>query len=96
MTTPDPVPADVVAAVREVLVAAKRDAGPRAVLLTNHVIDRAARPIARLLVRLVDAAVEARMGEDERCGTDPWGCRKTKGHPGRHYYPDLPLPRETA
>lgn len=86
---PAEIPGDVVAAVREVLVAAKRDAGPRAVLLTNHVIDRAARPIARLLVRLVDVAVEARMCHDAGptgAVGDNW-CHLPAGHDGHHDSP---------
>lgn len=57
---PAEIPADTVHAVREVLVAVKAEAGLRAAWITDSMLDRAARPIARLLVQLVDAAVERR------------------------------------
>ena len=60
-----PVPTHTVDAVREVLVAFKSEAGLKAAWITHAALDRAARPIARLLVRLVDAAVTAHLADKE-------------------------------
>lgn len=62
---PAEIPADVVAAVREVLVAVKAEAGLKAAWLSHAAVDRAARPIARILTRLVDAAVRAELDRRE-------------------------------
>lgn len=60
-----PVPKHAVDSVREVLVAFKSEAGIRASWITHAALDRAARPIARLIVRLVDAAVAAHLADKE-------------------------------
>jgi len=59
------VPQHAVDSVREVLVQVKSEAGLKAAWITHAALDRAARPIARLLVRLVDAAVTAHLADKE-------------------------------
>ena len=64
---------EVAAAIREILVAAKRRAGYKAIAISNAIIDEAAPAIARLMIRLVDTAID-----DCECRTGGHrpGCRR--------------------